>query len=566
MLTLRRFGIICAATLIAVACGSSKNNGYDEGSSSGGPGADGGPGSVGSCVGGKLCVGNAIHECGPDGSPGAKVGECTGKSEVCVSGECKKGCAATEAATSNVGCDFYAVDLDNNKDGFNDAAGAPWGLVVSSASDEPAEVTIEQNDAPVGTPAAPKVWKKLTVAPGALVVLEMPTREVDGSLKGQNEGPGTMLSSQAFHVVSTNPVVVYQFNALKSQYSNDASLLLPVPSLGQTYRALSWPSGKPVSVFGSPIDRGYVTIVGTREGTSVTVVPSQNVLAGGGIPATPKGGTIAVTLGPFDVLNLETDGMPGDLTGTIVTSSAPVAVFVGTELSGGGGGKTPPSPPGQTGSCCLDHLEEQLLPVESYGKKFVVPRSPPRGSSYVEPDYIRFMGVATTADVKTNLPAPDDHFTLEPGQVRDTLVTKDFVADASEPIAIGQVQVSQEYTEDYIGDPSLSIMPAIDQYRSDYLFLVPGSWKKNYVVIGMPDGTNVKIDGKLIGAECTQAPIGNIDGKDWVARRCPLPEGTHTMTGDKAFGIAAYGYGQAGSYAFIGGSNVKKIYVPPPLK
>ncbi len=101
MLTLRRFGIICAATLIAVACGSSKNNGYDEGSSSGGPGADGGPGSVGSCVGGKLCVGNAIHECGPDGSPGAKVGECTGKSEVCVSGECKKGCAATEAATRN---------------------------------------------------------------------------------------------------------------------------------------------------------------------------------------------------------------------------------------------------------------------------------------------------------------------------------------------------------------------------------------------------------------------------------------------------------------------------------
>lgn len=565
MLTLRRLGFFAAVTALAIACGS-KNNGYDDdpgGSSGGNP--DGGPGPIGACNNGKLCVGNAIHECAADGKPGNKIGECSGK-EVCLGGECKKGCAVTEVNTSNVGCEFYAVDLDNNKDGFNDAAGAPWGLVVSSASDEPAEVTIEQNDAPVGSPPAVKVWKTLTLTPGALVVLEMPTREVDGSLTGKNEGPGTMLSSQAFHVVSTQPVVVYQFNALKSQYSNDASLLLPVPSLGQTYRALSWPSGKPVSILGSPIDRGYITIVGTRAATSVTVVVSQNVLGGGGIPATPKGGTITANLGPFDVLNLETDGMPGDLTGTIVTSTSPVAVFVGTELSGGGGGKTPPSPPGGSGSCCLDHLEEQLLPVESYGKKFVIPRSPPRGKSHIEPDYIRFMGVAAKAEVKTNLPAPDDKFTLDPGQVRDILTTKDFVVDASEPIAIGQILVSQEYTEDYDGDPSLSIMPAIDQFRSDYLFLVPGSWIKNYVVIGMPEGTNVSIDGKPIGSECSTDAMGPLDGKSWVARRCPLSEGSHTMTGDKPFGIAAYGYGRAGSYAFVGGSNVKKIYTPPPLK
>ena len=38
------------------------------------------------------------------------------------------------------------------------------------------------------------------------------------------------------------------------------------------------------------------------------------------------------------------------------------------------------------------------------------------------------------------------------------------------------------------------------------------------------------------------------------------------MKGDKAFGIAAYGYGRAGSYAFVGGANVKKIYNPPPIR
>jgi hypothetical protein len=38
------------------------------------------------------------------------------------------------------------------------------------------------------------------------------------------------------------------------------------------------------------------------------------------------------------------------------------------------------------------------------------------------------------------------------------------------------------------------------------------------------------------------------------------------LTGDKPFGVTAYGYGAAGSYAFVGGSNVKKIYVPPPIR
>ncbi len=561
----RLLGMLGAAFLAVVACGS-KRTGFDA-TDGGDPtlSGDGGP-AIALCKDGKICVGNEIHACDASGNAGAKVGECTGKGEVCIGGTCQKGCAATTVITSNVGCEFWAVDLDNNNDGFNDAAGAPWGLVISNAGDATTDVVIEQNDAAPGAPPALKLVKRVTVAPGALVVLEMPTREVDGSLQGKNEGPGTMLSSRALRVTSTQPVVVYQFNPLRSQYSNDASLLLPSPSLGQTYRALSWPSGKPISILGSPIDRGYVTVLGTQANTQVSVTVSQAILAGGGIPATPKGGTVQVTLGPFDVLNLETDGMPGDLTGSVITSSAPVAVFVGTELSGGVTDPTPPPRSTNPGSCCLDHLDEQLLPVESYGKKFVIPRSPPRGTSFIEPDYIRFLGVAATADVKTNLPSPNDHFALAPGQVKDILVTKDFTVDATQPVAIGQVLVSQDYTDDGTGDPSLTVLPAVDQFRQDYLFLVPPTWLKNYVVIAMPEGTAVMIDGAAIGASCTSAVSGVLDGTNYVSRRCPLTEGAHTMTGDKPFGIVAYGYGRAGSYAFVGGSNVKKIYVPPPIK
>jgi hypothetical protein len=468
---------------------------------------------------------------------------------------------------SNIGCEFWAVDLDNNKDPFNDAAGAPWGIVVSNAGDETADVIVEQNDADPGQSPKVKQVKRLTLSPGTVQTITMPTREVDGSLQGNNEGPGTMLSSRAFRVSSSQPIVVYQFNALAAQYSNDASLLLPSAGLGLAYRALAWPAGKPISVFGSPIDRAYVTIVGTRSGTHVRVKVSNATLAGGTIPATPKDGVINVTIGPYDVLNLETDGLPGDMTGTVVTADQPVAVFTGTELFGAPGTKKPPAPPGSgtSSTCCLDHLEEQLLPIESYGKRFAVPHSAYRSDpgGYRDYDILRFMGVASTATVKTNLPAPDDSFTLAPGEVRETYTDRDFVAESTEPVAVAQILVSQEFTPKGNGDPSLTIFPAIDQFRADYLFAVPTSWRANYIALALPKGASVTVDGAA-PTGCDNAPMGTIGGVDYVGVRCPISEGAHALVGTAPFGLAAYGYGTAGSYAFVGGANVKKIYTPPP--
>lgn len=568
---LRRTSIVTTLVFslaIAASCGRSTGDVGFRTDAGSGPKLDFDGGSTACNATGKVCVANDIHTCNPDGTAGEKVGSCDGKKEVCIDGACAKGCAAADALPSNIGCEFWAVDLDNNKDPFNDAAGAPWGIVVSNAGDETADVIVEQNDAEPGQAPQVKQVKRVTLSPGTVQTITMPTREVDGSLLGNNEGPGTMLSSRAFRVSSSQPIVVYQFNALAAQYSNDASLLLPSAGLGLAYRALSWPAGKPISVFGSPIDRAYVTIVGTRPGTHVRVKVSNATLAGGTIPATPKDGVINVTIGPYDVLNLETDGLPGDMTGTVVTADQPVAVFTGTELSGAPGNKKPPAPPGIDGnssSCCLDHLEEQLLPVESYGKRFAIPHSAYRSDpgGYRDYDVLRFMGVAATATIKTNLPAPDDSFTLAPGEVRETYTDRDFVAESTEPVAIAQILVSQGYTPKGNGDPSLTIFPAVDQFRADYLFSVPTSWRANFIALALPKGASVTVDGAA-PTGCDSAPMGTIGGVDYIGSRCPISEGAHTLVGTAPFGLAAYGYGTAGSYAFVGGANVKKIYTPPP--
>jgi hypothetical protein len=561
---------LCA--VVGTACGSSSNHGFDDGTDAGlgGGGIGTGITPTQACVDGRICVGQDIYKCGADGKASSeKLGDCYGADEACIGGACKSGCEAVSTQGSNVGCEFWAVDLDQEYDFSNNAAGAAWGVVIANPGGQPADVSIEQNDAPVGQPAQVTLTKHVLVPSGGVETVSMPTREVDGSLMGTNEGPGTVLSSRAFRITSSAPVVVYQLNALAQTFSNDGSLLIPTNGLGKVHRVLAWPTGNPISVLGLPLSRAYITVVGVAAGTNVTIRTSTPTVAGPGYPALAKDGEVTVKLGPFDVFNLESDGMPGDFSGSTVIADQPVVVFTGTELSGAPGNTAGiPKPPGGGGTCCLDHLEEQLFPVESYGKNFAIPHSAIRSNTgYVEPDVIRIMGVAAAATVKTNLAPPNDSFTLAPGEVKETWTQKDFVLEATEPVAVGQVLVSQEQVDGpYTGDPSLTIFPAVDQFRRNYLFAVPTSWDTNYVVISMPKGTNVTIDGAPIPGSCASRVMGNVAGTDYESRTCTLVAGPHKMVGDKPFGITAYGYGRAGSYAFVGGANVTKIYVPPVIK
>ena len=531
-------------------------------------------------AGANTCVGNEVHACGADGTVGELVTTCdVASGQTCLDGECKSGCAVAADKPSNVGCEFWAVDLDQ-QDGFSDPASMPWGVVLSNAGDAAANITIERNDGPPGGPIQAVPVLQTTVAAGSLEKVVLETRELDcGTQPNDYASPGTCLSSRAFRITASSPIVVYQFNTFENAFSNDASLLLPTNALGQVYRVINWSAGHPAKIPGfNIIDRSYVTIVGTKENTSVTVKPSWRIKGNAPIAATDIGGTITVTLGPFDVLNLETDDATlaesanagvADLTGTTVQSSQPVAVFSGVESTSAPYHVDIPTYPGWDSgdTCCLDHLEEQMFPLESIGKRYVVTRSPVRSTgSYKEPDVLRFVGAAATATVTTSLPAPFDSFVLQPGEVKDTWADADVIVSSTEPVLIGQLLISQGYVDGpFKGDPSLTVFPPVEQYRTEYVFLTPGSWSENWVVIAAEVGTSVTIDGGFPNG-CITAPGGNLDGVTYEARRCPIGEGAHSLSGDKPFGIVAYGYGSAGSYAFAGGADVKKIYEPPPLE
>jgi hypothetical protein len=76
-----------------------------------------------------------------------------------------------------------------------------------------------------------------------------------------------------------------------------------------------------------------------------------------------------------------------------------------------------------------------------------------------------------------------------------------------------------------------------------------------------PMGANIMLDGLPLAMQqnCYTAPIGTVAGVQYDQVTCPSLEGHHTVVADVPFGLSVYGYYNVGSYAFVGGSDVKII-------
>lgn len=579
---------------ILAACGPSVSGGDDDGPGTGN--GDGGP----LCNPGQTFCANEdeVWECNDDGTD-AELAETCPEDSVCHNGFCLSPCERAAQEASNVGCHFMAVDLDNEAVDLiggisNDAAAQQFAIAVANINEYPVRVDVFRNAGRVGQPVQEVLVETRMVNPMDLVQIDLPQREVDGTM-GQNgeyvkgSGSGTFVSPHAYRIESNAPVVAYQFQPVIQQFSNDASILIPQHTLGENYMVLGWPTSNPCGpppgsfgAFDSVPDHTSVTIIGVEDDTRVTVIPTHPVMASGGdsglaIPATPAGTPIELTINRYDVVNLESDqpvvaitecfnylDRDGDFTGTQVLSSRPVAVFSSNERGSGTGGAQPPDPPDWDGeSCCTDHLEQQMFPTTALGWEFAVSRSPVRSThpTYEEPDLYRVLATVNGTQVTTTLPPPDDQFTLDAGQWRTFHAYDGFVIEAEGgAVMVGQYLVSQGRVPGGIGDPTFIVFPAAEQHRTQYVFLVPTTFQDNYAVIAMPETASVQLDdfGEF-PPSCEERPIGSLNGVAYKQMTCLLTEGVHRLEASEPVGLTVYGYYNVGSYGYPGGSDVKLI-------
>jgi hypothetical protein len=568
------------------------------------------------------CDGESVRACTPEGKMGPPTSTCDiTKGVVCRDGACFDLCNRATIERSNVGCEYWAVDLDNAMiSATSNAAAQQFAVVVSNPQpDVAAVVHVFQDDGKPGDAPAPIEVQNATIAPLNLQVFKLGPREVDGSPDGEfNTGTHTALTRHAYKITSNYPVVAFQFNPLENAnvFSNDASLLKPrealtttTPGLLPAYVVAGWPqtiaaTDDPNTNFNpsSPINlRSFLTIVGTKEATKVRVHTRAAVVAGGPVSATPAYNVIDATLGAFDVLNLETGDFNADFTGTVIDADGPVAVFSGSEAA-----DAPHFTKLADRRCCADHLEDQLDPLRTAGKIFAVAHTPSRTAAVKaagakidavpEPDYVRFVAASNNgALIKTSLPKPDDEIHLTGlGDFHEVTVYRDFIAHSSDPIHVAQVMSSQDAAGVKRGlpggDPSLLIEPPIEQYRADYVFLTPDKYAFDFVSIIAPPSALVLLDDTpLASLACTMGPADGLTAKE---RGAPEPElvvyvcqlsfpaidpdklapdnltpglqndGVHRIVGNAPLGVTVMGFDSFVSYDYAAGTDLNELGVP----
>jgi hypothetical protein len=331
-----------------------------------------------------------------------------------------------------------------------------------------------------------------------------------------------------------------------------------------------------------------LTLIATRPDTHVRVTTTTRVIPGGPVAETQPGGVIEATLQPFEVLNLESGGFNADFTSSSVDADQPVVAFSGSEAS-----DAPYFDDLIHRFCCADHLEQQLDPIRTAGKNFVLAHTPSRtravmnaGASSIgvapEPEFYRIVAVSEKgANVRTSLAPPNDRFRLSGrGASHDLVAFDDVLLNSDGPIIVGDVHPSQEAA--FIprglpgGDPSFVILPPVEQYRSDYIFLTPDKYAFDFVVIVAPPGASVVLDGQLIDE--TRCEVGHVTGYDVFRCQLSFPQidmmatgnpllpgmqndGVHRVIANVGVGVLVVGWDAFVSYGYAAGTQLEEINI-----
>lgn len=530
--------------------------------------------------------------CDETGTGSTPCGSCAAPptNGVCDQGQCVAICR--EDQKSYLGCEYYAVDLDNANvpcqiDGngnllFCDAAGSQFAVVL--ANPDPTlsafvniSTGVTGGIAPEVESCAPEaapdenVVTGVIIPPRGLQVVELPRRDINGTMQGR----------MAFRVGSNVPVTAYQFNPLENVgvFSNDASLLLPVNTAGTDYLVMS--RGQSFDTL-----KGFMTVVGVSDAPAeVTVRVSARTQAGEGIPALEPGDSYTTTLRRFEVLNLQTNFIGADLTGSRVTSDRPVIVYAGSEAANApstslcdrqsftceqdgqtdcrctpeeGDSCSPDAKCSQFITCCADHLEQQMFPVTAWGSSFVAVRSEPRGG---ELDVWRILAGTDGTEVILSPPVAEVP-ALDAGEFYEFETGADFVIDASSPILVGQFLAAQDAPgpgrdaqDAGTGDPAFILAVPQRQFRPDYVFLAPDAYAADYVSIAYNRSTGARLDNRPL-EDISNADISDIPGTPWTAARIPISDGTHTLNCEDDCSVMVHGYDQFVSYGYPGGLNL----------
>ena len=559
-----------------------------------------------SCVPGRpLCVGPKTQAvCNETGRQVIGVNTCTGD-EVCRGGQCVDRCDQAQRRGSYIGCEYVAYKLANYYEFSNDTPASPYAIVVANPDEfDPASVSVTDT---LGQPIALK--GDVELRPGASFQFGTPTT-IGSAILGPRDttslgaglakdvlipprSAGVLLPEDAhgrgpFHIHTTQPTVAYQFSPYCCNFTatNDASLLLPRQKLGRRYRIAGYPTWSIEQAHYAP----YITLIAPQDTplTTVTVsAPVPLVREAEYRFFTPLLGermhTFSMRAGEATTLSIGApqpqDPKDRDLSGTLVESSADITVFSGHPCT------FIPS-----GKAACDHLESQIPPASTLGTSYLLPsirsrnpvtQSPPTEGIYwrITADEDAILAFDPPLEAATLLPpstpstpscralrdqeGSGDELRLRAGQSCEVGLEEVAGLTSSGPLILagylsGHHSTGIETFGKSMGDPAMFVMPPVLQFREDYAFVTPPTFKKTYFAIAIPKGTPLLHNGAFVKDEEKIEPQEvTLEAFRWEVFQVAVTPGVHTVSAARRFGLLVYAYDDYVSYAFPGGLNLQ---------
>ena len=334
-------------------------------------------------------------------------------------------------------------------------------------------------------------------------------------------------------VVETSETVSL-FSITYDGYTSDSTLILPVERLGRRYVVgSSAPYNSKLSDYNS-----QVAFAATEDNTIVTV--TFNIADGHTLAVKGKQYQTGHKM-EFEMNQLEDFQISHnrDLTGTIIESSKPIAVFAGNKCN----------KLNNYGYC--SHLMDQLPPTNNLDKVFIVPPNLRSSGSVVR----------VVAHTKTSLQIQSDgqntkrtlektrHYDL---QVKDNAAA---VIKADEGVLVLNFAV-QLTRRGNGGEPYMTVVPGLEQYLHQYYVAVPKGYDKNYLTVIIPSKAKNSL---LLNSEpiATRSIVATSSvtvpaGEEYVTMVIGVLAGAHqveTRDGTR-FGLLIHGRGNGDGYGY----------------
>ncbi len=395
-----------------------------------------------------------------------------------------------------------------------------WLMFPGNLSGQELQLFIAGDARTTGTVEIPGLdfTQAFSVTPGSVTTVDLPPAAQQAS--------SDTVENLGIHVTAEAEVTVYGLN--REAATTDAFLGLPVDALGTEYVNLGYQG------FGNQFG-----IVASEDETTVTITPTVETLGHpAGVPY-----TVRLSQGQTYLLR---DDSSLDLSGSIISSTKPIAVFGGSQCA-----NVPPT----FGAC--DHLVEQLTPTSQWGQNFLSMPLATRANG----DTFRILASEDKTTVQLN---GSTVATLNRGQLHEQVIAEPARITADKPVLVMQYSNGESFDDfpeddgNQDGDPFQMMIPPTEQYLPSYTVSTPAEgFSPNFINVIAPKSAvgSVEIDGTPIPAENFTA----IGDSGFSGAQIPVEPGSHTVASRLPIGVHSYGFGFFDSYGYPGGLSLSEV-------